>query len=137
MRYFEEFFQKRTVNNVEILNLTRAIQASGFIDEVHVYEYYIKDGENPDRLAYNLYGSIEYWWVNLLVNNIHDPFYDWPMDDKVLRNYFARLRDEHLVVDSQWPEFKEHNDAKRVIKVLKQEYLDAFIKLIKGVIEND
>ena len=136
MRYFEEFFKKRTVDAEEILNLTRTIQASGFVDDVHVYQYYIKDGENPDRLSFNLYGTIEYWWVNPLVNNLHDILYDWPMDDKVLRDYFARLVTEAHLIESQWDEFKRNNDAKRSVKVLKPEYIDAFVKLIKGVITN-
>lgn len=43
------------------------------------YDYTIKDGQTPEIIANNLYGSPQYHWIVLLVNNIIDPYYDWPM----------------------------------------------------------
>jgi hypothetical protein len=44
------------------------------------YPYTIKDGETADALAYDYYGDSNYIWVIYMVNNIIDPYYEWPLD---------------------------------------------------------
>lgn len=51
------------------------------------YEYEIKEGETPELLAHKLYGSSELHWIILLLNNIIDPYYDWPMSQNVFKKY--------------------------------------------------
>ena len=41
--------------------------------------YDVRDGESPESIAFKLYGSAEYHWVILYVNNIVDRYHDWPM----------------------------------------------------------
>tara|TARA_Y100001951_G_scaffold71491_1_gene58404 strand:- start:64 stop:591 length:528 start_codon:yes stop_codon:yes gene_type:complete len=41
--------------------------------------YDVRDGESPESIAFKLYGSTEYHWVILYVNNIVDRYHDWPM----------------------------------------------------------
>lgn len=43
------------------------------------YKYDIEDGDTPETLSYKLYGSPEKHWVILLMNDIVDPFFDWPL----------------------------------------------------------
>jgi hypothetical protein len=43
-----------------------------------MYDYVIADGERPDIVAENVYGSASYTWIVLLVNNIMS-LYDWPL----------------------------------------------------------
>ncbi len=43
------------------------------------YKYDVADGDTPEILAYKIYGSPEKHWVILLMNNIVDPLYDWPL----------------------------------------------------------
>ena len=42
-------------------------------------EYDVKEGETPERLADRIYGSTNYHWLILHVNEIIDPRYDWPL----------------------------------------------------------
>jgi len=42
------------------------------------YDYQILEGETPEILADRLYGSVKYFWVVTLINNITDPLMDWP-----------------------------------------------------------
>lgn len=53
------------------------------------YPYTIKTGETPTSLAYDYYGSVEYVWLIFLVNEIVDPYYDWPMDDDIFNQYIT------------------------------------------------
>ena len=43
------------------------------------YKYDVEDGDTPEILAYKIYGSSEKHWVILLMNDIVDPLYDWPL----------------------------------------------------------
>lgn len=53
------------------------------------YPYTIKTGETPTSLAYDYYGSIEYVWLIFLVNDMVDPYYDWPMEEDIFNEYIA------------------------------------------------
>lgn len=53
------------------------------------YPYTIKTGESPTSLSYDYYGSVEFVWIIFLVNDIVDPYYDWPMDEEVFNQYIV------------------------------------------------
>lgn len=44
------------------------------------YAYSIRDGERPDTVAFDYYGSSEYAWLVMLANNITDFYSEWPLD---------------------------------------------------------
>jgi len=48
------------------------------------YPYEIQDGDTPEMIANKFYGSPEKHWIVLLFNNIIDPQYDWPLDQRTL-----------------------------------------------------
>ena len=50
-------------------------------------EYDIADGETPEIIADQLYGDSTLHWIVLLVNNIIDPRYDWPLTQANLAEY--------------------------------------------------
>ena len=54
------------------------------------YKYDIKDGDTPENVAYNFYGSAERHWIVLLMNNIIDPQFDWPLEFRTLSNYIDK-----------------------------------------------
>lgn len=45
-----------------------------------MYDYNVKDGERPDIIADKYYKDSTLDWVILLVNNIIDPHFEWPLD---------------------------------------------------------
>ena len=74
----------QTVRN--IMNRTK-IKDSIKGDLAAYYPYFVKDGERPDILSYNYYGTIAYAYLILLFNNIIDPQFDWPMNTIDFENY--------------------------------------------------
>lgn len=50
------------------------------------YKYQILDGETPEIVSYNEYGSADYHWVLCLVNGLTDPQFDFPLDQSSLEN---------------------------------------------------
>ena len=51
------------------------------------YNYSVTDADTPESIAYKLYGSPERHWMVLLLNDIVDPMYDWPLDQRSLIKY--------------------------------------------------
>lgn len=52
--------------------------------------YSVRDGDRPETLADRIYGTPEAHWVILYANNIYDPYYDWPMDDRTFQKYIIK-----------------------------------------------
>jgi hypothetical protein len=48
------------------------------------YEYEVRDGDTPEIIANKIYGDSEKHWVILNYNNIVDPNYDWPLEQRTL-----------------------------------------------------
>ena len=51
------------------------------------YPYNIKESDLPEIIADKLYGSVDYYWVVTLFNNIVDPIVDWPKTYQNLQSY--------------------------------------------------
>jgi hypothetical protein len=51
------------------------------------YSYDIQDGDTPEMIASKYYGSSEKHWIVLMFNNIIDPQYDWPLDQRTIITY--------------------------------------------------
>lgn len=51
------------------------------------YNYSVTDADTPESIAYKLYGSPERHWMVLLLNDIVDPMYDWPLNQRSLIKY--------------------------------------------------
>jgi hypothetical protein len=117
--------------------------------------YIVKDGERIENLAYDLYGSAEYHWVIILINNIINPRVEWPLSSADLHKLVAaeyeniyavkqyELIKSGIVIDINalpnylpeqyvpvsFIEYEEReNDKKRIIRVLAPKYLGEFVQ---------
>tara|TARA_B100000073_G_scaffold326957_1_gene312120 strand:+ start:104 stop:643 length:540 start_codon:yes stop_codon:yes gene_type:complete len=57
------------------VKLRSSLSSSRFVFD----KYNVKEDENPEDVAFKYYGDAEYHWVVLMVNNITDRYYQWPM----------------------------------------------------------
>ena len=46
---------------------------------VRYFPYSIPEAERPDITSFKIYGDVKYTWLIFLINDIHDPIYDWPL----------------------------------------------------------
>lgn len=72
--------------------VTNVIARFGFESELKenssiFYPYDIQDGDTPEMIANKYYGSPEKHWIVLLFNDIIDPQFDWPLDQRTIINY--------------------------------------------------
>jgi len=51
------------------------------------YPYYIRDGERPDIISFRKYGTVAYSYLILLINDIIDPIFGWPLNSRQFENY--------------------------------------------------
>ena len=51
------------------------------------YPYHVKDGERPDMISYEKYGTVAYAYLIMLINDIYDPLFDWPLSTQQFEKY--------------------------------------------------
>lgn len=94
MTYFSRFpLVAYTVNSGStfdiVSDILRRISVSKETKENYsLYEEYtVKDGETPEIVSFKFYNDTQYHWVILLINDIIDPRFGWPLTEKQLYNY--------------------------------------------------
>jgi hypothetical protein len=95
MSKFFNYFPKTVysldnTNNVDTVTsiVSRFSFENSFRDNTSVYyEYNIQDSDTPEIIASKFYGDSEKHWVVLMLNNIVDPQFDWPLDQRTIISY--------------------------------------------------
>ena len=95
-----EFFQHYPQINYDISGLKptktksainimiRSKIKSMVLDNIVAYfPYTIPEAERPDVTAYKEYGDVKYTWLIFLINDIHDPIYQWPLNAREFGAY--------------------------------------------------
>ena len=67
------------------VKLRQGIRTGSFLFD----NYDVKDGENPEDIAFKLYGDAEYHWVVLMTNNVTDRYYQWPLTQPQFQEHLA------------------------------------------------
>lgn len=171
MAYFNKFplLVYTSNNNIDysiVTDVTKRVRVAQEVkDNYAIYdEYDIRDGETPEVLAHKIYGSSEYHWVILLMNDIIDPRFDWVLSSIALQDYVenkygvANISLTHhyvssdgsgIVVDSDYInevtgatavavsnfDHEAHiNENKRRIRLLKPSYLSGFVSEFEKLI---
>lgn len=126
------------------------------LSNITLYDLYdIKDGETPEILADRIYGSSQYHWIIMLVNDRYDYLKDWPMNSSILEEYIhskytmEQLGDTHhwekdgYVVDpytldayqvSNWDHEVRQNDLKRRIKLIDRSLIKTIVKEFTAIL---
>lgn len=78
-----------TTRTIAATDITRRFSLANFVRNANVNfeEYYVQDGERPDTVAYDYYDDQSLDWLVLLSNEIHDPYYEWPLSYEQLNSY--------------------------------------------------
>jgi len=96
MSYFNRFpLLAYAANNNAVVNIVSDVLRRVTVDKktkenlVIFDEYDIQDGETPELVSYKFYDTTDYHWVILIVNDILDPRFGWPLTDEQLYTYTA------------------------------------------------
>lgn len=116
-------------------------------------DYVITEWKSPDDISFEIYGTCDYTWILLLVNNIIDPFYDWILSNDELQKYiynkygsninkahhyeYNNLIYNYPITDSKKVTNAEYeynrNEKKRKIRIVIPESIPAVIKMIAQI----
>ena len=66
-----------------VTDLLRRVKVRSSIrDSLSLFDKYdVQNGETPESIAYKVYGDTEYHYIILMLNNITDRYYGWPLSD--------------------------------------------------------
>ena len=75
-------------NGIVIPDILKRISLTGDVSKSNLVDQYsIGEGETPESVSFDYYGSVDYYWTILLVNNIKSRYFDWPMSSQELGQY--------------------------------------------------
>ena len=58
------------------------------LDDIsNYYPYFVKEGERPDIISHAQYGTIGYAYLIMLINDIQDPNFDWPLSSQIFEKF--------------------------------------------------
>ncbi|MFA6198977.1 MAG: baseplate wedge protein 53 [Bacteroidales bacterium] len=70
------------INGENVANIAQRINIS--LKQQELQNYFIQDYKKPEQISLDLYDSPDYHWTILLVNNIINPYLDWPVSNETL-----------------------------------------------------
>jgi hypothetical protein len=106
--FFEMFPQFITTQGGRQFILTDVIRRS-VVNQTYrtlspfLVPYTVMDGETPDQVSQRFYGTPFYHWVILLLNEIINPFEEWPMMSGLVPKYVHRKYPFTITVPSTEP----------------------------------
>ena len=73
----------------DVTNITKRLRVKPKVieDITEYYTYRVKDGERPDIISYQKYGTVGYAYLLMLINDIQDPLFDWPLSTQQFEQY--------------------------------------------------
>lgn len=129
-----------------------------FVKSVSTYNYKtLKNGQTPEVVAYEQYGNVKYHYLVMLANEMYDwrecyPLTEMELDSYVSEKYTDPNGVHHyenvLGVHTDKPDGAftipvtnydyeyELNEAKRLIKVIKTEYSNTVVEMLKRAIQS-
>ena len=90
-----EYFKNFPTINYQGRNVRDITRRNKFLKSVTTnpllfLPYTVKEGEKPEDIAYNYYGSTDYTWLVYLSNNIVDPYHQWHLSEENFHKYLIQ-----------------------------------------------
>jgi hypothetical protein len=150
---------KMSYNGVLIADITHKFNTTKIVNTYSnsYFQLDIREGDSPEAVSLSAYGTIDYWWLVLISNNVIDPFYDWLMSEREVYAYsekvYDNINDIHHWEDTEyniyeydnaeatrvpitnieWEIYK--NDTKRRVSLVRPEDLFKIEKELKKLIK--
>lgn len=93
MTFFKRFdninYDPDNIGKRNAVNITNSLvmKYSPIKDTTLYFNYTIQDGEKPEDVSYKHYGTSQYHWILVLINDVVDQYYDWLLSAKELESY--------------------------------------------------
>jgi len=91
MAYFNRL-PKGNYNNSDNIDLHKRLVLTRDIEDDWLTTYDLQDGETLHDVSYNLYDTVDYWWLLALLNSYDDVHYDMYIKDETLQKLAKQLQ---------------------------------------------
>ena len=90
--YFPKTFYSANNSSVGLDSVTNITARFGFENSLKqnssaFYKYNIQESDTPEIIARKYYDNSERHWIVLMMNDMVDPNYDWPLDQRTIIKY--------------------------------------------------
>lgn len=74
---------------VDVTNIMKRVTfKKKILEDISLYyPYFVEEGERPDIVSNKVYGTVAYAYLILLVNDIYDPLFDWPLSSQQFESF--------------------------------------------------
>jgi hypothetical protein len=105
-----------STKSIPVTDITRRFSVANFLNNSSVAfdTYFVQDGERADSVAYDYYNDVTMDWLILLVNEIHDPYFQWPLSYEEMDSY---LRDKYGSIEVTQETIHHYE------KIIQQQYI--------------
>lgn len=92
-------------------------------------KYRIQDKEKLEDISYNLYDTVDFWWIIAVFNDIKNPFYDLPLSEEQIVVLAQTLKER----EGKYPEavyyklIAADNEERREILAPKREQISNIV----------
>jgi len=130
-KYFSKFpkvsynFGGNNVDLVTNITVRFALEKKLKENTVAYFNYSIVDGDTPEIIASKLYGSPEYHWIVMLLNDIIDVEDEWPLQYNAQNRFIDRKYSQ--------PEYGDTSNTEVSGIVWSQQNVQAYYKVITTV----
>jgi Base plate wedge protein 53 len=79
-----------TYNTKRAIDITTSIKVKELIKSyrgILSRPYVVQNGERPDQVSFKFYGTTDYDWAIMMVNDMYSIYDDWPKSSVALNNY--------------------------------------------------
>ena len=90
---------------------------------LNYYEYDIQDGDTPEIIAHKYYGDSYRYWIVMLSNELIDPQWDWPMNNRVFAKY----------LENKYPNIQTSSTIHHYEKIITQYDIDSMTTTINKI----
>jgi len=86
-------------NHITVKNILRHFKfRPELVNNTSVFtKWTIRDEDNPWVIADKLYNDSLHFWIVLLANDLMNPYFDWPMNEKQLKNFITQKYGENNI----------------------------------------
>jgi hypothetical protein len=92
MSNYFSYFPKENYKGKIIRDITKRTNfiQKNLSDPLLFLPYTVTEDDKPEDIAHYYYGSVDYTWIVLLVNNVIDPYNDWVLNENQLRKFIEK-----------------------------------------------
>ena len=128
MSYFSKFPLTKRNDGYSVIDITRKGKLKVSNSATAYLPYTVKEGEKPEDVAYYYYGDPELAWLVLSINDIVDPYTQWPktqsgLDDYIIKQYETQsgttgravlewTQNTAITANIKWYESKYNSDVR-------------------------